>query len=452
MNSEVYFFKDDNIFIKGKKEARKLNKKEIDELMKKIKSKKHKNLKGSNFVTFSNNEETIRFFGEKEFKDFYKNWKKQKNIKKGTVGVVIGVGALAAALIFNSYTKDNKKTLSNEEPIITGLPKPSPYGDNKENLEEIKKTLYKLGVNLTKRTKEETINIINEIEGKSSEEKENITNICVDFVPSTDKEIDDNAKTYDYLLDEICPRYGISPNIIRAIMCQESCGGKLNNIFKIDAEEWLDQVVTVENVEGKKVSFVITYNKEIYHDIDFVVNPEDLDISAIKENEEKNESIEDNNEIKKQIEIETEKKIRININLACIIFLHDFKLSNCNIEDAIFLHNIGSGNYENYRELFPEGNIDPKKVFKIIITKVGYDDAGDYGDPNYVFNVYSKNFPKENEKNSDPFVVNYKGTRYVLNMESTGIDGRFDRDKYYDENDDTYRNEYNREWLGSLTK
>ena len=263
MKNSVYFFKDGNIFIKEKNQARQLNKKEIDELMKKIKSNDYKNLEGNNFVTFSNNEETIRFFGEKEFKDFYKNWKKRKNIKKGTVGAVIGVGALAATLILNSNIKNDKKDAPKENPIIAELPTTPPTIDvNKDfyndKLKEIIKTLSELSVNYKKyqETKKQ--------ENENSEVTNNERRIFLDLnvIPSTDYEIDENVSKYDSIIEEKSKKWGLSPNFIRAMICHESAG-QGDNITQIIFNSWKDQVITAYNFEvQKEYSFVLTDNPE----------------------------------------------------------------------------------------------------------------------------------------------------------------------------------------------
>ena len=387
-----YFDNKGNLWVKDKKERRKATEFEIDDIKR---ASNNPNYKKTEFpfdmIQLQNNSLIYRIAGINAFNNFCKKNRLKKQVALGLTAIVTAVSLNAATVLVKNYN-NNKVFNDVSDEVIYKSQDDKNFLVSLKGLMEENKVDYKV---FEEETKEEETK---EEKAKDIKTNDNIVTIDADYIPSQDMDVNENAKKYDDLLNEICPKYGISPNIIRSMMCQESaaCG---YNLLKIDAEQWLDQVVNTTDGKGNNISFVITYNKEAYSDVNYVVSPSEL------------------------------SNPEVNINIGCYMFRYNYSMCNNSIEDSILMHNIGIGNYNSYRQNYPSGNVEPYKVFSVILDKVGYDSARNYGDPNYVYNIYKNNFSGE------PFIVNNDdGTRNVLVVNSTGIDGTFDRESYYKNN------------------
>ncbi len=168
---------------------------------------------------------------------------------------------------------------------------------------------------------------------------------------------------YDNEINDVSKKYGVSPNLIRAMVTQESVGID-TNLMQITWDAWEDHVFNVPNFETMTFEkYVLTDDSSKYGDGFNTISRNDLNIP---EN---------------------------NIKIGVFIFkelLEDYY--NYNIPLAIQAYNYGPGNINNLLEI--ESSVTGKSVNELIDDKtnvdfINYTNNISQGDPNYLKNVLS---------------------------------------------------------------
>ena len=168
---------------------------------------------------------------------------------------------------------------------------------------------------------------------------------------------------YDNEINDVSKKYGVSPNLIRAMVTQESVGID-TNLMQITWDAWEDHVFNVPNFETMTFEkYVLTDDSSKYGDGFNTISRNDLNIP---EN---------------------------NIKIGVFIFkelLEDYY--NYNIPLAIQAYNYGPGNINNLLEI--ESSVTGKSVKELIDDKtnvdfINYTNNISQGDPNYLKNVLS---------------------------------------------------------------
>ncbi len=128
--------------------------------------------------------------------------------------------------------------------------------------------------------------IIDEYNKEDTDKEKNITqsfdhavlNIeCVDNSESDD--VSYVSETYGDIISKYSMTYGVSADIVTAMITQESHGIG-GNLMQIVYNSHVDEVKSVYNFdEGKKEKFVITYNPDTYYNNDYII----YDISSLKD-------------------------------------------------------------------------------------------------------------------------------------------------------------------------
>lgn len=122
-----------------------------------------------------------------------------------------------------------------------------------------------------------TNNVVNYEEKVS----DNIDKAKLDFKFNNDPNMIDNIKGLKSDIDHASYKWGISPNLIGAIISQESSGGTSSkNIMQIEFKAHHDEIKKVYDFEaGREVSFVLTndVNNPLYKNVDIKITPIDLE-------------------------------------------------------------------------------------------------------------------------------------------------------------------------------
>ena len=99
------------------------------------------------------------------------------------------------------------------------------------------------------------------------------TTFTYDDYTNTPKYLEVKSK-YENLCNEIGTKYGVSPELLLAMITQES-GGIFSNLMQVEFYNCADEVLTVDNfVTGEKDSFVLTSDKSKYDSSITAIDPE----------------------------------------------------------------------------------------------------------------------------------------------------------------------------------
>lgn len=124
-------------------------------------------------------------------------------------------------------------------------------------------------------------NTKNNVVNNEVKEPDNIDKAKLDFKFNNDPNMIDNIKGLKSDIDHASYKWGISPNLIGAIISQESSGGTSSkNIMQIEFKAHHDEIKKVYDFEtGREVSFVLTndVNNPIYKNVDIKITPIDLE-------------------------------------------------------------------------------------------------------------------------------------------------------------------------------
>ncbi len=178
-----------------------------------------------------------------------------------------------------------------------------------------------------------------------------------------------NTNTYigayeDYysIVEKYANKWGISPNIIMAMLTQESAGKKVN-LMQIQFDSWHDQVLTeYDFVNGRYQSIVLTDTPEKYSGQNItVITREDL-----------------NNKV-------------TNISVACVILRYCLEQMDFNVLAAIQAYNLGCPNMDKVMNETSRNvgvSVDDLLSDQTSTEFTNYTFIVDCGDPNYVTNVF----------------------------------------------------------------
>lgn len=178
-----------------------------------------------------------------------------------------------------------------------------------------------------------------------------------------------NTNTYigayeDYysIVEKYANKWGISPNIIMAMLTQESAGKKVN-LMQIQFDSWHDQVLTeYDFVNGRYQSIVLTDTPEKYAGQNItVITREDL-----------------NNKV-------------TNISVACVILRYCLEQMDFNVLAAIQAYNLGCPNMDKVMAETSRNvgiSVDDLLSDQTNTEFTNYTHIVDCGDPNYVTNVF----------------------------------------------------------------
>ena len=193
------------------------------------------------------NENTINKFFVKDKDKINKIMKKNNTFEKKAIAVGVSVvlalsGATGLLLANNEGVKLDKDTSKTHD------------GKRIESISEEKtdKNTLKVG------------NDVYEVED---------TTFTYDDYTNTPKYLEVKSK-YENLCNEIGTKYGVSPELLLAMITQES-GGIYTNLMQVEFFNCADEVLTVDNfVTGEKDSFVLTTDKTKYDSSITAIDPD----------------------------------------------------------------------------------------------------------------------------------------------------------------------------------
>jgi len=197
-------------------------------------------------------------------------------------------------------------------------------------------------------------------------------------------ELERNVSRLDNIVDTVSNRWGVSNDLIRDIMKQESHGGTLDNKMQIVFSSWHDQIVKVYNFETNRYeTMVLTNTPEKYHNVTYVITREQLSASA-----------------------------EININAGGIILAYLYNRFDHNLFITVQAYNFGEGatkeviiytagqlgmTLEEYKN---SGQNDEFMKYTAIVRP-------HYGDPNYLYHVAGKSTNDFNLDNGKEYTMRY---------------------------------------------
>ena len=215
--------------------------------------------------------------------------------------------------------------------------------------------------------------------------------VLLDFSFVNDSNMSDNINSLKGEIDSASKKWGISPNLISAIISQESSGGtSSNNIMQIEFNAHKDVIKNIYDFDqNKEVSFVLTNDKSNpkYKDCDYVYSLEDI----------------------------SNKNKAINIGTALLAeCMQDI---DYNIPLGIQEYNLGPGGIRKVvRETAKANNTTTNNIY-YDQTNTDFTKVTGNGDPNYVKNVVKYLNIYDNNQNSS--VVNVNGynpyTKEIVN-------------------------------------
>ena len=166
---------------------------------------------------------------------------------------------------------------------------------------------------------------------------------------------------YYNIVEKYANKWGISPNIIMAMLTQESAG-KQSNLMQIQFDSWIDGVLTeYDFVNERYQSIVLTDNPEMYEGKNItVITREDL-----------------------------QNKVT-NISVACVILRHCLEKMDYNILASIQAYNLGWPNMKSVLKTPSENtglSVDELLSDQTNTEFTNYTYIVNCGDSNYVSNV-----------------------------------------------------------------
>ena len=166
---------------------------------------------------------------------------------------------------------------------------------------------------------------------------------------------------YYNIVEKYANKWGISPNIIMAMLTQESAG-KQSNLMQIQFDSWIDGVLTeYDFVNERYQSIVLTDNPEMYEGKNItIITREDL-----------------------------QNKVT-NISVACVILRHCLEKMDYNILASIQAYNLGWPNMNTVLKTTSENtglSVDELLSDQTNTEFTNYTYIVNCGDSNYVSNV-----------------------------------------------------------------
>lgn len=173
--------------------------------------------------------------------------------------------------IFKSDNKDNSlsKTVENK-PVMTFVQNETITFDENNIIQSINAGEAKAAID----------NNVN-YNMNTNTQSDSIDQAKLDFEFNNNPDMIKNIKLLKNEIDHASNKWGISPNLISAIISQESSGGTFSkNIMQIEFNAHHDEIINVYDFEkNKEVSLVLTNNENNpeYNNVDIKITPRDLE-------------------------------------------------------------------------------------------------------------------------------------------------------------------------------
>lgn len=294
--------------------------------------------------------------------------KKRRNVKFGRRRVV-GTSIVLALLIISSVIASKVNTTSKDVPDGTEQLDENnfdsllniaynntnmnySFDDFKDDMDEIAQAKAEAELGETPLTEQITEN---EYEGYAA---------YIDYSLSTDDEKRLHAyDNYHEIVEEYSAKWGISSNLIMAILTQES-GGYKTNLMQIEFDVWKDQEIKVYNFrDGRYEYFVLTNNPEKYD--------------------------------RSRVTCITEKDLDnpiTNISIGCVLLRKSAEYMDYHVLASIQCYNLGKGNMDDiFDKIYEETGLTKKEILSdqenILFYQYTY--VIDEGDPFYLSNVFA---------------------------------------------------------------
>ena len=211
-----------------------------------------------------------------------------------------------------------------------------------------------------------------------------LSTVYLDTNSNYDERLEANVSRLDNVINMVSNRWGVSPQLIRDIMKQESHGGTLDNKMQIVFSSWHDQIIKVYNFETNRYeTMVLTNTPGNYHNVNYVITREQLTSNA-----------------------------ETNINAGVMIMSYLYNKFDHNLPVSVQAYNFGNGamnqviraaaaqqgiTVEQY--LSDESNTSFMELNAIVRPH--------YGDPAYTYHVMSMSTPNFNLDNGKEYVMRY---------------------------------------------
>lgn len=182
-------------------------------------------------------------------------------------------------------------------------------------IQNVDEETYAYEVESTDDKKDLPVQIEESIDTNSNNEIHiNSTTIPINIANNSDDETIDNINTkYGDIINECSKKWGISSNLITALICQES-RGKLKNLGQIEFHQWNDMPIDVHNfITNADEKIVLTNNPNKYNGMTTVSEEELLNPKT-------------------------------NISVSTIILRYNLQRNNFNVPITIQEYNYGCGN------------------------------------------------------------------------------------------------------------
>ncbi|MDE5630237.1 MAG: transglycosylase SLT domain-containing protein [Bacilli bacterium] len=186
----------------------------------------------------------------------------------------------------------------------------------------------------------------------------------LDYQLSTDIEKRNHAyNEYHDLVERFSAKWGMSSNLVMAILTQES-GGYKTNLMQIEFDEWDEEIIKVYNFEDDKYDyFVLTNNPEKWASQNVTcITEKDLDNPVT------------------------------NISIGCVLLRKSAEYMDYHVLAAIQCNNLGKGNMDKVlaqTALETGQTIDEMLADQENISFYQYTDIVEKGDPEYLSNVFA---------------------------------------------------------------
>lgn len=215
------------------------------------------------------------------------------------------------------------------------------------------------------------------------EKEEDIDTVYVDVDSNYDEKLESNVSNYDEVINKVSEKWGVSNDLIRDIMKQESHGGTITNKMQIVFDAWKDQVIKTYNFEDNRYeTIVLTDNPENYPNVSQRISREELD------------------------------NPNINISVGTIMLAYTYKQCDYNLSATIQAYNFGVGATKQLQEkaaLETGINYEDIRNDETNLSFMDYTDIkpSSYGDHNYVYKIYAMSSENFNLDDGKTYTMKY---------------------------------------------
>ncbi len=223
-----------------------------------------------------------------------------------------------------------------------------------------------------------------EYTGETFASSTSLATVYLDVNANYDEKLERNVSRHDDIVNRVSNRWGVSNELIRDIMKQESHGGTLDNKMQIIFNSWKDQVIKVYNFETNRYeTMVLTNNPGNYPNVNYVITKEQLTSNA-----------------------------ETNINAGTIIMAYLYNKFDHNLIVAVQAYNFGRGaTLEVINAAAAQEGITPEAYLSdesnTSFMELNAVVRPRYGDPEYAYHVMSMSTPEFNIDNGKEYVMRY---------------------------------------------